>query len=58
MQTRNQESGTNCNSRNKDKITSINITADSFIPVKNSKHKRNYDQNKKKTTQKGRSRTI
>ena len=47
MQTRNYESGTNCNSPNKDKITSINITDDSFIPLKNSKHKRNYDQNKK-----------
>ena len=42
------DSGTNCTSQDKDKITSINITDDSCIPVNNSKHKQNYDQNKKK----------
>ena len=47
MQTGNLDSGTNCTSPDKDKITSINITDDSFIPVNNSKHKQNYDQNKK-----------
>ena len=47
MQTGNLDSGTNCTSPDKDKITSINITDDSFIPVNNSKHKRNYDENKK-----------
>ena len=39
------DSGTNCASKGKDSITSINLTHDSFIPVNNSKHKRNYDQN-------------
>ena len=47
MQTGNLDSGTNCTSPDIDKITSINITDDSFIPVNNSKHKRNYDENKK-----------
>ena len=47
MQTGNLDSGTNCTSPDIDKITSINITDDSFIPVNNSKHKRNYDQNEK-----------
>ena len=45
------DSGTNCASQDKDKITSINITDDSCIPVNNSKHKQNYDQNKKKRVQ-------
>ena len=59
MKTGNLDSGTNCTSQEKDKITSIYLTDDSFIPVNNSKHRRNYDQNKKtrghskeKTTQK------
>ena len=47
MQTGNLDSDTNCTSPDKDKITSVNITDDSFIPVNNSKHKRNYDENKK-----------
>ena len=47
VQTGNLDSGTNCTPPDKDKITSINITDDSFIPVNNSKHKRNYDQNEK-----------
>ena len=32
------DSGTNCTSQDKDNITTINITDDSFIPVNNSKH--------------------
>ena len=51
MQTGNLDSGTNCTSPDKDKITFINITDDSFIPVNNLKHKRNYDQNKKNSGQ-------
>ena len=47
MQTGNQDTGTNCTSPDKDKITSKNITDNSFIPVNNSTHKQNYDQNKK-----------
>ena len=43
MKTGNLDSGANCTPPDKDKITSINITDDSFIPVNNSKHKRNYD---------------
>ena len=42
-----QTGGTNCISPDKDKITFISITVDSFISVNNSKHKQNYDQNKK-----------
>ena len=53
MQTGILDSGTNCTSQNKDKITSINITDDSCIPVNNSKHKRNYDQNKKNRAKQG-----
>ena len=41
------DSGTNCTSQDNITSISINITDDSFIPVNNSKHKRNYDQNKK-----------
>ena len=54
MQTGNLDSGTNRTPPDKDKITSINITDDSFIPFNNSKHKWNYDQNEKtrKQTQK------
>ena len=33
MQTENLDSGTNCTSPDKDKITSINITHDLFIPL-------------------------
>ena len=51
MQTGILDSGTNCTSQDKDNITSINITDDSFIPVNNSKHKRNYDRNKKNREQ-------
>ena len=51
MQTGNLDSGTNCTSPDKDKITSINITDDSFIPVNNSEHKRDYDQNEKNRMQ-------
>ena len=51
MQTGNLDSGTNCTSPDKDKITSINITDNSFIPVNNSEHKRDYDQNEKKRMQ-------
>ena len=51
MQTGNLDSGTNCPSPDKDKITSINITDDSFIPVNNSEHKRDYDQNEKNRMQ-------
>ena len=47
VQTGNLDSGTNCTPPDKDKITSINITDDSFITVNNSKQKRNYDQNEK-----------
>ena len=47
MKTGNLDSGANCTPPDKDKITSINITDDSFIPVNNSKHKQNYDQNEK-----------
>ena len=47
MQTGNFDSGTNRTPPDKDKITSINITDDSFITVNNSKQKRNYDQNEK-----------
>ena len=47
MQTGILDSGTNCTSQDKDKATSINIIDDSFVPVNNSKHKQNYDQNKK-----------
>ena len=43
--------GTDCTSQDRVKITSINITEDSFFPVSNSKHKQNYDQNKKKRGQ-------
>ena len=39
MQIGNVDSGNNCTSQDKDKITSINITDDSFISVNNSKHK-------------------
>ena len=39
MQTENLDSGTNCTSSDKDKITSINITHDLFIPVNNLTHK-------------------
>ena len=52
MQTGILDSGTNCTSQDKDDITSINITDDSFIPANNSKHKRNFDQNKKNREQK------
>ena len=45
------DSGTNCTSQDKDNITTINITDDSFIPVNNSKHNWNYDQNKKNREQ-------
>ena len=48
MQIRILDSSTNYTSQDKGNITSINITDDSFIPVSNSKHKRNYNQNKKK----------
>ena len=41
------DSGTNCTSQDKDNITSINMAEDSFILINNSKHKRNYDQNKR-----------
>ena len=41
MQTGIYDSGTTCTSQDKDKITSINIADDSFIPVNNSKHERN-----------------
>ena len=41
MQTGNLHSDTNCTSPDKAKITSINITDDSFISFNNSKHKRN-----------------
>ena len=41
MQTGNLHSGTNCTSPDKAKITSINITDDSFISFNNSKHKQN-----------------
>ena len=51
MQTGNLDSGTNCTSPDKDKITSINITDNLFIPVNNSEHKRDYDQNEKKRMQ-------
>ena len=51
MQTGNLDSATNCTSPDKDKITSINITDDSFIPVNNSEHKHNYDQNEKNRMQ-------
>ena len=47
MQTGISDSGTNCTSQDKDKTTSLNITDGSFVPVNNSKHKQNYDQNKK-----------
>ena len=46
MQTAVLDSGTNCASQDKDEIISTNITDDSFIPVNNSKHRRNYDKNK------------
>ena len=46
MQTAILDSGTNCSSQDNDEIISINITDDSFIPVNNSKHQRNYDENK------------
>ena len=39
MQIGNVDSGNNWTSQDKDKITSINITDDSFISVNNSKHK-------------------
>ena len=48
MQTGILDSGTDCTSQDNVKITSMNITEDSFVPVNNSKHKQNYDQNKKK----------
>ena len=51
MQTGNLDSGINCTSPDKDKITSINITADSLIRVNNSKYKQNYEQNKKNRVQ-------
>ena len=41
MQTGNLDSGTNCTSPDKGKVTFINIRDDSFIPFNNSKHKRN-----------------
>ena len=65
MQTGILDSGTNCTSQHKDKTTSINITDDLLVTVKNSKHKRNYDQNKKNRAKQGknqlkkfRSRTV
>ena len=51
MQTGILGSSTNCTSQDKDKATSINIIDDSFVPVNNSKHKRNCDQNKKNRRQ-------
>ena len=46
IQTGNLDLGTNCTSQDKDKITSINITDDSLIPV--NQNKKNREQNKEK----------
>ena len=46
IQTGNLDLGTNCTSQDKDKITSINITDDSFIP--DNQNKKNRGQNKEK----------
>ena len=55
MQTGILDSGTNYNSQDKNNMPSISKTDNSFIPSNNSKHKRNYSQNKenikKKPTQ-------
>ena len=47
MQTGILDSGTNRTSQDKDNVTSINITDDSFTPINNSKHNRSYEQNKR-----------
>ena len=51
MQTGIWDRGTSCTSQDKDNITSVNITDNSFISVNNLKHKQNYDQKKKNREQ-------
>ena len=59
MQTGILDSGANYNSQDKDSISSINITDNSFIPANNLKHKQNYNQNKENRNQnKKRTRSV
>ena len=59
MQTGILDSGTNYNSQDKDNMSSINITDNSFIPANKLKHKQNYNQNKKNRNQnKERTRSV
>ena len=58
MQTGILDSGTNCTSQDKDNITSINITDDSFIPVNNSKQEKQRANQGKNQLRKCRSRTF
>ena len=51
MQTGIWDWGNSCTSQDKDNITSVNITDNSFISVNNLKHKQNYDQKKKNREQ-------
>ena len=51
MQTGILDSRINYNSQDEDNMPSINMTANLFVPVNNSKHKQNYNQNKENRDQ-------